>query len=391
MVITGGISSGGRVTADNVMVNTGLYASTGTPIATKFGSEVGIGSSSTSLSVFGTSFKYNNNNLNNAGGLVQLDSSGKLPAVDGSQLTNLPGGSTDITSFYQLDYGTETGSIPVTFSNNNITIKSGIPITTPNGTFQYTSDVTYEYNFETERTIFAYKDDLDEDYYNMVAVYYGGSQPATNPKGQIAWFDNNVWKMISATGEITTFSTQLITPIAKVYLNGNNVKSIDYASYYKIDISNPTPANMVTTDTNQIISGVKDFSALFKINKGISLRGSITARDSIDGINPTIIDYKNGDGNIILGEIEQYTHSSMMKNVGIEIRQNNISNDAGLYAHKGTDVYPLFDSSNIPTGALKYWTGTETEYTGLTTKNADTLYRTTDTNKVYLGTIQLGG
>lgn len=151
------------------------------------------------------------------------------------------------------------------------------------------------------------------------------------------------------------------------------------------------PANMVTTDTNQIISGVKDFSTSFKTNNGISLRGSITARDRKDGINPTIINYQNGAGNIILGETEQYTHSSMMKNVGIEIRQNNISNDAGLYAHKGTDVYPLFDSSNIPTGALKYWTGTEAAYTALGTKDADTLYRLTDTNKVYLGTIQLGG
>lgn len=169
------------------------------------------------------------------------------------------GGSADITDLYQLQYGTESGSIPITFSGNNITLKSSILITTPNGTFQYTSDVTYEYNFETERTIFAYKDGSDESYYNMLAVYYGGSQPATNPEGQIAWFDNNVWKMISATGEITTFSTQLITPIAKVYLNGNNVKSIDYASYYKIDISNPTPSNMVTTDTTQTITGTKTF------------------------------------------------------------------------------------------------------------------------------------
>lgn len=47
--------------------------------------------------------------------------------------------------------------------------------------------------------------------------------------------------------------------------------------------------------------------------------------------------------------------------------------------------------SVAPTGNLKYWTGTENDYTGLTTKDADTLYRTTDTNKVYLGTIQIGG
>ena len=47
--------------------------------------------------------------------------------------------------------------------------------------------------------------------------------------------------------------------------------------------------------------------------------------------------------------------------------------------------------ANIPTGTLKYWTGTEANYTAIETKNADTLYRTTDTNKVYLGTIQIGG
>ena len=144
------------------------------------------------------------------------------------------GDSADITDLYQLQYGTESGSIPVTFSGNNITLKSGILITTPNGTFSYTSDITYQYTFESERTIFAYKDGSDESYYNMLAVYYGGSQPATNPQGQIAWFDNNVWKMISSTGEITTFSTQLITPIAKVYLDGQTVKSIDYGSFYKI-------------------------------------------------------------------------------------------------------------------------------------------------------------
>lgn len=183
-----------------------------------------------------------------------------IDPATGLLYTKAGGGSTDITSFYQLDYGTKSGSIPVTFSGNDITLKSGIPITTPNGTFSYTSDITYQYTFETERTIFAYKDSSGEDYYNVLAVYYGGSQPATNPQGQIAWFDNNVWKLISATGEITTFSTQLITPIAKVYLNGNNVKSIDYASYYKIDISNPTPANMVTTDTNQKITGQKEFT-----------------------------------------------------------------------------------------------------------------------------------
>lgn len=56
-------------------------------------------------------------------------------------------------------------------------------------------------------------------------------------------------------------------------------------------------------------------------------------------------------------------------------------------AYQGDSELP----NNIPTKGLKYWTGTEAAYTELGTKDADTLYRTTDTNKVYLGTIQIGG
>lgn len=164
----------------------------------------------------------------------------------GNPTIDVNGLASNFSDLYQLQYGTELGSIPVTFSGNNITLKSGIPITTPNGTFQYTSDITYRYTFKSERTIFAYKDDSDENYYNMLAVHYGGSQPATNPKGQIAWFDNNVWKLISAKGEITTFSTPLITPIAKVYLDGQTVKSIDYESFYKI----PSEAHDAFNATN---------------------------------------------------------------------------------------------------------------------------------------------
>lgn len=43
------------------------------------------------------------------------------------------------------------------------------------------------------------------------------------------------------------------------------------------------------------------------------------------------------------------------------------------------------------TGNLKYWTGTSTEYEALSTKDADTMYRLTDTNEVYLGSIKLTG
>jgi hypothetical protein len=65
------------------------------------------------------------------------------------------------------------------------------------------------------------------------------------------------------------------------------------------------------------------------------------------------------------------------------------------YADNDVAIGTILDTGNFatlaPTGALKYWTGTEANYTAIETKNADTLYRTTDTNKVYLGTIQIGG
>lgn len=68
----------------------------------------------------------------------------------------------------------------------------------------------------------------------------------------------------------------------------------------------------------------------------------------------------------------------------------------GIVKPDGTTITVTQDgtiSANISTstGALKYWTGTEANYTAIETKDADTLYRTTDTNKVFLGTIQLGG
>lgn len=75
--------------------------------------------------------------------------------------------------------------------------------------------------------------------------------------------------------------------------------------------------------------------------------------------------------------------------------QGNTFNGASqLVQLDGDGKLPAIDGSqltNLPTGNLKYWTGTEADYTGLATKDADTLYRTTDTNKVFLGTIQLGG
>lgn len=76
---------------------------------------------------------------------------------------------------------------------------------------------------------------------------------------------------------------------------------------------------------------------------------------------------------------------------GITINSTGGVTDAYTKAEADDLLDAKQDKLVAPTGNLKYWTGTESEYTGLATKNADTLYRTTDTNKVYLGTIQIGG
>lgn len=83
--------------------------------------------------------------------------------------------------------------------------------------------------------------------------------------------------------------------------------------------------------------------------------------------------YQNG---ILAGEIIEtlLTDYSVTAGTGISVTR----------ANNGVTI-------GSSTGNLKYWTGTSTEYEALSTKDADTMYRLTDTNEVYLGTIPLTG
>lgn len=71
--------------------------------------------------LYGSDIKFNGNALNSANGLVKAEA-GKLPALDGSNLTNLPGGSVDLSSY--------TGKINLTSANDqtvSIKFNSGNP------------------------------------------------------------------------------------------------------------------------------------------------------------------------------------------------------------------------------------------------------------------------
>ena len=136
---------------------------------------------------------------------------------------------TDEFTIYRGKYGAPSDSTPVINTGNSITIKAGVSIETPNGTLNNTTDMTYTYDFTADRILFV----TENDYYHAFAVYYGGREP--NPVGeQIFWFNNNVWTMIAGDGTKTTFSTQKITPIAKIYQTNSAVKNIDYSSFTKI-------------------------------------------------------------------------------------------------------------------------------------------------------------
>lgn len=62
-----------------------------------------------------------------------------------------------------------------------------------------------------------------------------------------------------------------------------------------------------------------------------------------------------------------------------------------LYSSDEIRVEVDLGLSKVVTTGLRYKTLTSTEYEALSTKDADTMYRLTDTNEVYLGTIPLTG
>ena len=175
----------------------------------------------------------------------------KLKIGDGTTAYNSLGyfSMTDEFATYREKYGAPSDSVPVVNTGNSITIKAGVSIETPNGTLTNATDMTYTYDFSTDRVLFV----TENDYYNAYAVYYGGREPS--PVGeQIFWFNNNVWTMISGNGTKTVFNTQKITPIAKIYQVNGTVKNIDYSSYTKTSAGGS--ANISATLPLKIVDGV---------------------------------------------------------------------------------------------------------------------------------------
>lgn len=293
--------------------------------------------------------KLNSANFNAANKLVRLDESGKLPALDGSQLTNLPAGSNSLNAIIMEQ------------ANFNNYIKAG--------TYYWSS-----YAIPVNHPYGNYKGML------QVLVKENGDSPVVQ---------------IFTLGE--TLDTSTPPGMWIRYCNSGRGPGYQWSSWLKVN-GGDAPSNMVTTDTDQTISGIKTFTA-----KDINFNYDITFRE--DNNNKDVLELSTSSvtipGNVSLqlenGALSLNSYST--SNIAIINKENNTY---GLRFSVNNDVYYLGDvnpdyssAKQIVTtkdiGNLKYWTGTEEAYTGLAAKDADTLYRTTDTNKVFLGTIQIGG
>lgn len=163
------------------------------------------------------------------------------------------------------------------------------------------------------------------------------------------------------------------------------------------------PTNMVTTDTSQTITGQKIFKDRFVCSDGTATTGNrvLISNDTINlipiigpagRIDSGIIELRGGFNNSGLS----LSSTSQLVNFGqLNTPMRIYASTLERYSNANDNGAIILDAKNFssvaPTGALKYWTGTEAAYTELAAKDADTLYRTTDTNKVFLGTIQIGG
>lgn len=274
------------------------------------------------------------NTFNGASQLVQLDASGKLPAIDGSQLTNLPAGSSGFPS-----------TINLTTPNFNNVITEGL---------YYWSGYTTPQNHP----------DGNASGYLMVLSLAGGFSVK-----QIFFEANG-----TRASEANTSNKMYM----RVCLSNSSI-GYDWSNW--VQIATGDTSKMVTTDTSQTITGTKTFNNLIVDATGTGQRNILRANIST-----------SSSGRLISNILTCYTDPESYANtLRIGRSFNTISiGKANATITDGNDN-EFLTSANIPTGALKYWTGTEEAYTSITTKNADTLYRTTDTNKVYLGTIQLGG
>ena len=334
------------------------------------------------------------NEFNNANQLVQLDESGKLPAIDGSQLTNLPAGTAPTnmvtTDTNQTITGTKTiQKLKINGADRETTVLSISSVSSPATRFVRLGDLDGNYDYVRIES------EGDAEILNSNASSWGKILDTRNFNTLITAGDNisitknddgkNSTYTISATasggGETYTLPPATSTTLGGIKV-GNNLSITDDGT---LSATGSAPTNMVTTDTEQNITGKKQFTnevliyppdengGVLRIAGGAGGEFQLKAHGWESYVSAPH-DAFNGSKLILQGD-----NILCSRKVGTGAGDNLVNIDSGNI------------SSYVPTGLLKYWKGTETDYTAIETKDADTLYRTTDTNKVFLGTTSMGG
>lgn len=91
------------------------------------------------------------------------------------------------------------------------------------------------------------------------------------------------------------------------------------------------------------------------------------------------------------GTLEQTNHIDIINVSPGQFWIGNYDTKLRLYSSDEIQTEVGLGVPKVVTTGLRYKTLTSTEYEALSTKDADTMYRLTDTNEVYLGTIPLTG
>lgn len=91
------------------------------------------------------------------------------------------------------------------------------------------------------------------------------------------------------------------------------------------------------------------------------------------------------------GTLEQTNHKTIINVSSEQFWIGNFDTQLRLYSSDEIQAEVDLGVPKVVTTGLRYKTLTSTEYEALSTKDADTMYRLTDTNEVYLGTIPLTG
>lgn len=219
---------------------------------------------------------------------------------------------------------------------------------------------------------------------------------------------------------VTTTSTTDITIAAEVNQQdvdelGNELNELSStvtsleSTVSTLETTMPSIATTVTTDTDQNITGMKNFYNGLTISNNGGYPKTIT---NVSNVNDSAIKFEGADiycgntGSSNTG-IRIYTNNVDYARIDayadyVEIKPNQVSqagirvttNGAGFVDSSG--IYQQFATSADLTnlGAFKYVVITTEDYASLPTKDPDTLYRvTTDgvTTAVYMGEFQLGG